>query len=79
MRFSRSVRPAPGDADGGLRSMSIDHGSLNDVSDTVPLSNNQESMGLMTATDAGGKKLGVFATAKEAMGAILTAARKSAR
>jgi len=32
----------------------------------------------VTATDAAGKKLGVFATAKEAMGAILTAARKSA-
>jgi len=34
--------------------------------------------GRVTATDAAGKKLDVFATAKEAMGAILTAARKSA-
>jgi len=38
-----------------------------------------ERKGRVTATDAAGKKLGVFATAKEAMGAILTAARKSAR
>ena len=35
--------------------------------------------GRVTATDAAGKKLGVFATSKEAMGAILTAPRKSAR
>ena len=46
-----------------------------DVAGTVIL----ERKGRVTATEAAGKKLGVFASAKEAMGAILTAARKSAR
>ena len=34
-----------------------------------------ERKGRVTALDAAGKKLGVFATAKEAMAAILAAAR----
>jgi hypothetical protein len=35
--------------------------------------------GQVMATDAAGKKLGVFATAKEAMAAILRKARETAR
>jgi hypothetical protein len=42
-----------------------------DVAGTVIL----ERKGRVTATDAGGKRLGTFKTDREAMAAILTAAR----